>query len=438
MINKILNTVKGLLSTLKNNKKLLLHFFSGQLLSQIISFYLSYLVIRWLTVEEQAKYTFVFSIQTLFSQFTDLGITTSLIALIGINYTDKNVAGRYISAALSLRKFLTGLGLVVFVILVPSVVKKQVWSWQEILPLMIISIITVFFNIQIALKNTLLQLNKDIKSHFSYLNQSNAMRLIFITISHYVYVLNTFIYLIINLLSAFFQSLKISKKSKSYYNPDAEHLKSDKTEIINYIKPLIPSCLFFAFQGQISIFLISYFGNTSEIADLGVLSRLAQFFTIISSFYALIVNPHIAKIKSDLVKKTYIKIFLIFVAIFAAIILATYFFPDVILIYLGEKYRHLRSILVIYIASISLIYLNYLTWGMNVSRKWQRSWFPIVEISGTLALQIIYLLLRKINGVVDLILMNIIVSIFILVLQFIIFRQGYKDIAKGNNQSASN
>ena len=54
--------------------------------------------------------------------------------------------------------------------------------------------------------------------------------------------------------------------------------------------------IYFCFSGQITIWLISIFGNTTSIAEVGALGRLAMRLNIFTVRFSIIVIPWYAKL----------------------------------------------------------------------------------------------------------------------------------------------
>lgn len=53
----------------------------------------------------------------------------------------------------------------------------------------------------------------------------------------------------------------------------------------------MPNCIFLCVQGQLSTWLISLFATSSEVADLGALSRIAILFAVIGGPVTQFVAP---------------------------------------------------------------------------------------------------------------------------------------------------
>src|SRR5207244_10145013 len=96
--------------------------------------------------------------------------------------------------------------------------------------------------------------------------------------------------------------------------------------------------------GQITIFLISFFAHqTSSIAEVGALGRLAMIFVVLANLLANIFVPAFARCQDrPRLRLLYLEI-AGGVSLFCIVVIAAAaIFPDQFLFVLGSKYAHLR------------------------------------------------------------------------------------------------
>src|SRR5690606_17974358 len=87
----------------------------------------------------------------------------------------------------------------------------------------------------------------------------------------------------ISVLSVWIAYAYILKKSKYLRSNSARIVSSYKKILINYLKLNWHTTIFYAFNGQVSIFLIGVFGSTSNLADLGALTRFSMLFIVLNA-----------------------------------------------------------------------------------------------------------------------------------------------------------
>src|SRR6185436_16472202 len=70
----------------------------------------------------------------------------------------------------------------------------------------------------------------------------------------------------------------------------------DRVAMIGFIKNQAANAVFFCLQGQITVFLISVFGNqAASVAEVGALGRLAMIFTVMGQVLTNIFVPAFAR-----------------------------------------------------------------------------------------------------------------------------------------------
>jgi O-antigen/teichoic acid export membrane protein len=70
-------------------------------------------------------------------------------------------------------------------------------------------------------------------------------------------------------------------------------------QMVSYVLPSLPTLVFYALQGQISLFLISLFGQTRSVAEVGALGRLAQIFVLLGGFNGAVIEPFMARLPME-------------------------------------------------------------------------------------------------------------------------------------------
>src|SRR5271157_1989127 len=153
--------------------------------------------------------------------------------------------------------------------------------------------------------------------------------------------------------------------------PEARATPSDRRAILDLSKNEIPNALFLCVYGQASVIVISIFGHTKEIAEVGALSRLGAIFTILGSIMTTVVLPRFARVQTqhELMKK-YIQVVCCYLAGGAALLLLAFLIPDQLVWVLGGKYRGLESDVQCIVATSLLVSFISLIFSMNAAKGW--------------------------------------------------------------------
>ncbi len=77
---------------------------------------------------------------------------------------------------------------------------------------------------------------------------------------------------------------------------DAPENAEDRTAMKGFIKNQAANAVFFCLQGQITVFLISFFGSrAASVAEVGALGRLAMIFTVLGQLHLNVFVPAFAR-----------------------------------------------------------------------------------------------------------------------------------------------
>jgi hypothetical protein len=162
--------------------------------------------------------------------------------------------------------------------------------------------------------------------------------------------------------------------------PQDADLSTEKKEIRSQALPRAPSNIFYAFEGQISVFILGLIGATSSVAEIGALSRLGMLFILFRRASGILVNPYFAKLEvRDVPSRAFILIAGAF-AFSALVSVFTYFFPELPLFILGEGYQHLHYEVFLMLMSSSLGVVTITTFSICVARKYIFPWFAVVDL----------------------------------------------------------
>jgi hypothetical protein len=154
----------------------------------------------------------------------------------------------------------------------------------------------------------------------------------------------------------------------------------DRKAMIGFVKNQAPNAIFFCLQGQITIFLISFFGTrAAAVAEVGALGRLAVIFTVLGQLLINLFVPAFARCQDPRrLRLLYLGIVGGVVVFCVAVIAAAAFFPNQFLFVLGNKYAHLQRELLLMVAGTVLTMLAGTLWVLNASKAWIKgSWLYI-------------------------------------------------------------
>lgn len=370
------------------------NFLAGQGTIQAITILNGILLIRWLSVEQQAKFSFAFSIQSSLAILVDLGFTSSIIALVGQRSDDKNVLGKYIQAAKKVRNIFFGVSITIGLILAVPLAKKQNWDATTATGLLIPVILTLFWQGNSGYYAAPLQINKALSKFYFPQIVTTSLRLVLNSLLYFGGLLDAVIILWLNAFAIWYQGIKYKQAARSMVdevNVSKKSINEALKEMFKYLFPTIPIMVFNAFYGQIAIFFASFFGKSTSIAEVAALGRFNQIFVLLSMFNAVVLIPLIAKsTDKDSLKKSSI-IIVVSLVIAGSLYTSALIYPHLFLWVIGEKYFQLRKELQISILVGCIWYLAGIFWAINTAKKFIYWWGTFAYIVGLTALQIYFI-----------------------------------------------
>jgi hypothetical protein len=152
-----------------------------------------------------------------------------------------------------------------------------------------------------------------------------------------------------------------------------------------FIRHLAANAVFFCFQGQITIFLLGFFGRVNSIAEVGALGRLGMVFTVLTNLLTNVFGPAFARCQDPKrLRWQYAAIVGGVTAFSLVLIAAAALFPGAFLFVLGAKYAHLERELLLMVGGAVVGALTGTFWTLNASKAWiAGSWLYIPLTVGT-------------------------------------------------------
>jgi O-antigen/teichoic acid export membrane protein len=401
-------------------------FLVGQTIVQLLQIVSGILLFRWLSVEQYAQFTMAFAFQISAHVLVEFGFAGTVIALVGDKIHDKRKIGSIIKAGLYFRNRLfivIGIGCIV---VFPIIAARQHWSVVATTLLLVSILSNIFFSGWSAYFTPPLRMHKQVGTLYKLQIKSAVLRLIVLYVFQLASVLNAWIAALAGTLQTAWSGYLTKKAGRQYVEEVTVYDAQDRRDMLTLIRPLAPVIVFNAFQGQILVFLSSVFGQSSDIAEIGVLSRIGQLYTIFSMAGGVLIAPYIARQPKNQLFKSYLAIITSAIFFCAMIVLIGYVFPQPFLYILGSNYSHLHTEIVLLLISSGLIFLNGVIWEMNEARKWIYGWDSAAVIAGTIILQSLCILIFRLDNTYSILLLSIFTNFFVFILRLIVTIYGFR------------
>lgn len=403
-------------------------FVLGQGAVQFIQLLSGFFLIRWLTVEEYAQYSVAFAFQNTAQMLVEFGFSGAIVALVGNRIHEKKVIGDYIKAGQFFRNrsfLLVGGGCV---ILFPLLTAKHQWPLSVTILLLACILSNLFFSGNISYYTPPLNIHKQVGSLYQVQIKNGLFRLLLIGALYITTVLNAWLAAFTTSILTITNGYAFRKRAKPYIEEPPRASAEVRREMFEYIRPIMPGIIFAAFQGQIIIYIISIFGQSGSIAEIGALSRLGQLFVVFNMAGGILIAPYFAQQQKSGLLRKYFSISSFTILLSVSIVMLAYFFPNLFLWLIGDKYQHLQTEVVLLVINSGLAFINGTLWSINASRKWIYNWMPWVSIPGTILIQVLCAWQMDLSVTSNVLLFSIFTNGFVLANRILVSIVGFKQI----------
>jgi O-antigen/teichoic acid export membrane protein len=356
---------------------------------QVIGFASGILLVRQLSQREYAYFTIANAMQGTINILADVGISIGLVSIGGRVWNDRPRFSQLIATALHLRRKLGALAIVaVTPVLFFMLVKNGASNLYTAL-LILIVLGGLLVQLAVGVLGVVPRLLSDVR-RIQVIDLVGAFTRLTLVITLAFVFLNAVVAAAVSAATFLLQYLMLRRYVGGVIDLDAHENAEDRTAMRGFIRSQAANAIFYCLQGQITVFLISFFAHhTHSVAEVGALGRLGMIFAVLGNLLANVFVPAFAKTHN--VRKLrwqYAGIVGGVAAFSLAVISAAALFPSAFLFVLGNRYAHLDRELVLMVAGSVIAALIGTLWSLNAARAWVRfSWLYIpLTIATQLAL----------------------------------------------------
>ncbi len=398
-----------------------------QAIVQIIGFMSGILIVRTLEQREYAYFTIANTMQGTINLLADIGISVGLVSIGGRIWQDRHRFGELINTALSLRKKLGALVVVAVTPVMYFMLVKNGASISYTALLIVVVLIGLGFQLSIGVLGVVPRLRADI-GRIQIIDITAAVgRLLALAGLLFVF-LNAGIAVAVASAVSLLQYAMLRNYAAGVIDLDAPENSEDRHSIVRLIKHLAANSVFYCFQGQITIFLISFFArHATSVAEVGALGRLAMIFSVFTNLLTNVFVPAFARCQNKgKMRWLYAAIIGGVVAFSLSIISGAWIFPDEFLFVLGSKYAHLHRELLLMVAGAVLSALTGTFWALNASKAWVSGAWLYIPL--TLVTQIVLIPYTDFSSVAGVLIFNLLSAIPNLLLNIVMSYRGFRSL----------
>jgi O-antigen/teichoic acid export membrane protein len=395
---------------------------------QIIAFASGILLVRWLPQREYAYFTIANAMQATLMLLADIGISVGLISIGGRVWQDRHRFGELINAGLAVRKKLAAGAVVIVTPILYAMLARN--GASAIYTMLLIAFVLAGFSIQLSVDifSVVPRLRSDIGRIQKIDFTCAIVRLLLILGLVYVFA-TAGLAVAIASVTFLLQYLLLRAYAAKVVDLKANENAEDRQEIVRLIKNLAANAVFYCFQGQITVFLISFFARrAASVAEVGALGRLAMIFTVLTNLLINIFVPAFARCQ-DRRKLRYLYAAIAGgVILFSAVVLGgAALFPDQFLFVLGNRYSHLHRELLLMIGVAVISAFSGTLWLLNASKAWVSGAWLYIPL--TLATQIALIPFTDFSSVAGVLIFNLISAVPSLLLNLALSYRGFRTFA---------
>jgi O-antigen/teichoic acid export membrane protein len=398
-----------------------------QATGQLIAFTSGILIVRWLPQREYAYFTIANAMQATLNVLADIGISVGLISIGGRVWQDRHRFGELINTGLLVRRRLAGAA---FVVVAPILYAMLVRNGASSLyALTLVAIVLIGFSIQLSIDVFVVvpRLRSDI-ARIQTIDFACAIARLALILGLVYLFARAGLAVAIASATFFLQYLLLRSYAAKVIDLNASENPEDRQEIIRLTKKLAPNALFYCLQGQITVFLISFFAQRpTGVAEVGALGRLAMISAVLMSTLTNILVPAFARCQDKAKLRVLYVLIAGGVALFSLVVLgAAAAFPQEFLLILGNRYAHLHRELLLMVGGAVLIAFGSTLWMLNSSKAWiNGSW---LYIPLTLATQIALIPFTDFSTVAGVLIFNLISTVPAVLLNLWLSYRGFRSL----------
>lgn len=364
---------------------------SAQLLVQFINAVTGFLIVRSLGKTEYAWFTIINTTAAVLATMGDGGLASGLLSAGGKVWQEREPFSRLVTTAIRLRFIIAGLAAL-------GAVPWAFWMLTKTAAPASLSAALLFLSLAgsvPAAEIMVLSIAPRLRSEI-YIQQMSdllgaSLRLVLSGAA--VLIMPVTLPLVLAVTVCQWCQL-IYMRSRVGRVLDLKAPPSDKfrTELLRVVRSLWFPTAFNCFQAQIGTFILSMFGKTTSVAELGALSRFGVIFSVLLTVVVHLLAPAFARSQSPAaLRGLLIRSLLALLAACGGLTAWAFFFPGTLLWVIGKGYSGLhRELVLLFIFQSGGALLSF-GWALNSARGWVRqSWLtpPATVIAQMVLLQV--------------------------------------------------
>jgi len=343
-----------------------------QAIIQIIMGVCGLIVIRTLSKDQYALYAITNSMQSTANLLADLGIGIGMRSVGGRVWNDKVRFGQLVNTALSIRHKFTGVSLAVVIPLSVWTLKQNhatPWVTGALCAVIVLSAVP-------QMSKDILVVVPQLLGDYRWLQRlelGNAAFRLAALVTLAMTSISALSASVVGGIVSWSQLFFSRRFARAHIEQNVANSEEDYRVLLRVSLRSVPNIIFFCFQSQVTIFILSLEGNSHGLADITALGRLTVILTVLAVIFNNLLGPAFSKCQDPRgLSRLYTLLMVGAGVALAPTVAFAALFPSKMLWILGSNYESLQKECVWIVASGCLAQLAGVTWALNSTRAWIR------------------------------------------------------------------
>jgi O-antigen/teichoic acid export membrane protein len=385
-----------------------------QITTQLLGFAAGLILVWSMGPNQYAYYTIALSIQGAMAVLSDTGVSSGLLAIGGKLWSRPEALRRLLRSAFLVRHRFAAVAFPLAAGALALMLREQGADWGVTALLTLLVLIGAGLQLSASVYSTFPKLLLRHQVVLGVEIRIAITRLALIFAASFVY-LDAAVALVAAALVAGMSRLLlgawVDKNVGHAPDEDAEYRKRLLAIARTHLVPSLYGCL----QAQVTIWLLTVFGNVRNVAEIGALGRFGAYFTLLSALISYVLLPRLARaVSGGEIFRHILAIVLLQLAASLPLVALALWFPESLLWLLGPSYSHLQGEVLWMCTNLAVTSLAGVLWATNAARAWTSgSWILIAVTIGTQAVLAGLMDLSTVTGVLWFSQLSLIPAIFI-------------------------
>ena len=401
------------LQRLARGLRALVEFSLAQAVSQVIGLVTGILVVRLLVVEQYALYTIANSMMSALYVLAESGVSSATVGIGGRVWQEPIKLGRAIRTALKLTSWLRNCSLAPIAAALVWLLLKNGATGLVLISILCLVLLGGSLSLYAQIYISVPRVLGDTRFQQAVNLLLPALRLV-LTLVFATIGLAAPTAMLAVVVAGAVQVWVMRRWMQKRLPTDGATDPGVEAELRAVAVRQLPNGVYYLFQSQIGIWLLSLFATTQNVADLGAVTRISVILSVLIATMQGVVVPRYAREQSPgRLRALYILILASFAGLASVVVAAVWLAPAPLLWVLGPQYAHLPDELLLAAVGAALSSVSILAWMLSANR----GWFLPVWINAPVGLttQVVFVLTIGVSTVRQALLMTICVELMFLI-----------------------